>query len=531
LASPVLFCRFFGCSKSGNPVASTSDESADRAVASFQETNVTEIFEPEEPGDPGYHDVDTAVIIEQAADTPAEIDGTHWTAFVTLKRDENDDQRFRPYLRWVSDGPVNGCYMTDEIEVPTPYNTNCRFVKCAAIELIEGIPNPLVYIVIVYESMDTGDTPENWDIGVTVLNWNLNNFPDGPFNSLDLRRPGGPTDERWPDVAIDPDNGKTYIVYSQYESNDPGSCVKLTYVKRDISAATVWSQGYTIDWASTFNCHTPRIDVGMMERIFGPSATKIVGVAYTAQFCDLLTPEPHIGFHVHFVGWQPGLVGGDVIVGHAGVSRICLRNPVGWDLETGQPAGGDYENPGNTYFLDAGMPQIDIAPSNNAWNSGAIVFTQVVGNDNYGPVAHIWSADTMSLWFASLMSDEDGNWDDGLYPSLAWHYQSQVGSLTYFRQIPNSDEYHPWVEEVTFALNGPPVLTLTSGGPIGNPNDFITLGRLNHLQIDFLNPGAASAISSVTFQPYVQNYWAAWCDRMHMEPPPESVIAAWGNTN
>ena len=178
------------------------------------------------------------------------------------------------------------------------------------------------------------------------------------------------------------------------------------------------------------------------------------------------------------------------------------------------------------------MPQIDIAPKDNLWNTGAIVFTQIVGNDNYGPVTHIWSADALSLWFGSLMSDQEGFWEDGLYPSLAWHYSSALGSLTYFRQRPNSDQYHPWVEEVNFILGAPPILTQGLGSPVGNPDDFITLGRLNPLQVDFLNPGAASAISSIQFQPcYEQNYWAAWCDRLHMEPPPDTVTAAWGNTN
>jgi len=126
-----LILLVLGCSTSGDPVATTSDECPDRAVGEFAEADVTEIFGPD-PGDPGYHDVDTAVIIEELAGTPAQIDNTHWTAFVTLKRDENDDQLFRPYLRWVSDGPVNGCYMTDEIEVPTPYPTDCRFASAYA---------------------------------------------------------------------------------------------------------------------------------------------------------------------------------------------------------------------------------------------------------------------------------------------------------------------------------------------------------------------------------------------------------------
>jgi hypothetical protein len=144
----------------------------------------------------------------------------------------------------------------------------------------------------------------------------------------------------------------------------------------------------------------------------------------------------------------------------------------------------------------------------------------MMGNDQYGPIVEIWQCNTVMLWFSDV-TDAQAGWADGLYPSIAYQYGEDLANLTYFRQEPESDRYHPWVAEVNMTTGQ--VINGTSSY-VGNATNYIVTGDYNPVEVQIVNPGVATAITAT-----VNNaYWAAWCDRSAMEPPPEFVLAGWG---
>jgi len=239
-----------------------------------------------------------------------------------------------------------------------------------------------------------------------------------------------------------------------------------------------------------------------------------VGIVYVAQ-----NQDSHHGYHLNLMWWST-----DEFIGHkiANESDLVgfanLRNFVGVSGE------GTPENPDpSTYWRDAGMASIDIAPYNNDNHRGAIVMTQIVGADLFGPVAEIWQinsiADDGYDWVS--LSQQFDDTEDGLWPSIAINHSEVLdisfASITYYGQIdPNSNRYAPTVLHVN--LNDNDVIRTS------NANGLI-IGDFNISQFPFTHCGAASSIAVAG----TDKYWAAWTSGWELESQPFVVQAQWGN--
>jgi hypothetical protein len=384
--------------------------------------------------------------------------------------------------------------------------------------------NGSIELAVCYEVLDS--TNLDWDIGVTRIVWaSAGVFPgtftryDQVFDGVGINwwnecTSGNETDEHWPDISYDPDNGDIYLAYSDFVSGLPLSYSQLKY-RRFPRSSGFWSQEYSASPLNSYSATMPRIDVGRMDGLFGVNDLTCIGITYAAQFCN-----NHTGYHVHVIYWGNTEPDEDKVPpGNGRVGFLDLRN---WAGRNGQGTPGSPQ--ADTYYNSAGMPYVDIGPYNNTQNYGAIVYVQLVGVDYYGPVAEVWIIDSVHCAWTSLMSGSQ-TYFDGLYPSIGLHYESQNpphwASVTYFRQSgAQSNTYVPWVLDVDLDTDG--ILAMhewfISGSQIA--------GIYNSDQIPFTNPGAASAIAMTTSD---NSYWAAWSTSWLMEPAPTTVMAAWGN--
>jgi len=474
---------------------------------------------PSEPLMSDCHDVDNAVVIDSITREPALFpDNRKFTAFVTLER--IDDFTFIPRFRWLPSGGMGAWNLSSYVNTVPDIDYFCyRSPKCSAIRLANGDVQLAVCYEVQYE-----DEEDDWDIGVTLLTWPEGTFPDGePVRGNESVWQLGSVDttERWPDLAYDSDTCRLYLVYSEYSLNDdPHASVHLKYRRYDGN----WSNEYDIDDHDniSYSCLIPRIDVGLIDGVFGQPDQKTVGIVYTAQYCADWG-NPHLGYHVHLFFWNADQVGnGDKLANGVNIIKRCLRNPVGDDPNNP----GDYYDPvASTWWNNAGMPYIDIGPDTNEDNYGSVVFVQIVGTDNYGPIAEVWEVNSLNPIFASI-SGVDPQWgmDDGLYPSIGLHYESGFttphwASLTYLRQEANGSSCQPWVCNIH--LDNHSILPNTSDSVPGG----ISVGLFNSDQLPFMNPGVASSISVTNVR---NNYWAAWCDRLEIAYQPSEVWAAYG---
>jgi len=441
----ILLLITIGCSSGKDPIVT-----GERTSQIFNENDILHIFGMElaedgplggeSPMDP-CHDIDSAVLIDLADQDPAGVAGHTWSVFVTLER--TGDDTFIPRFRWVTAGGQLTWQASSAVgSVPQNMQPCYRVPKCDAISYIDN-NETVVELAVAYEVWDdTGNG--DWDIGVTFLTWPENNFPHGDPTRTDryFDFDAADTDDRWPDIAYDHFSGDLYLVYATYTSDNPESFVELNYWRYNHSGGD-WNGEYYVDSGYVWSCLMPRIDVGLMDELYGAETwdQMTVGIVYTAQYCDIFTGEQQLGYHPHLFYWNANQDDGDkddMFGDHPQVNRICLRNPVGTDDDPFHP--GDYANPApSTWFNNAGLPYIDIGPDSNPQNVGGIIFVQIVGTDFYGPVAEVWEVNIHNTVFASISSQvAQVNWEDALYPSMAIHYTNfgvtNRASLTYLRQ-------------------------------------------------------------------------------------------------
>ncbi|MFH1675882.1 MAG: hypothetical protein ABIC40_02570, partial [bacterium] len=134
--------------------------------------------------------------------------------------------------------------------------------------------------------------------------------------------------------------------------------------------------------------------------------------------------------------------------------------------------------------------------------------------------------------------DPPSEFADGLFPSISLHAETgTVGpfhaDITYMAQTPESDILRPFVVRmgITLTFGGAPGYPLTVEHTIDwyseiydDAGEADIKGNYNMTQLPFIDPGVSSAIVSGTSD----RYWAAWCERIEMEPPPVNVAATYG---
>jgi len=539
-----------GCSGKGNPIGSSTPlaDSAEngrntpaRQPSRFRDYDVREIFGPQSVGH-NCHGVDSAVIIRSPGAQPEPIydpesqQYTAVTAFVSLHRHYGDS--WIPAYRWITEGG-QAATVSDFREVPDDEPQCYNFPKCDAITYWVD-DRQIVELAVCYMWRDHHD--HDWDVGVTRLRWISAQHGEVTFAHLsepadekeeDLWNDDGSVagwDELHPDMAYDPITTDLYLVFSDYTAGaDPESSVRMYYrhFRRD-AIQNPWSAAYPCQWSRDANpdelhAHNywhPRIDIGLVANIFGPGVTKLgLGIAYMSQF--------HQGtFHVHVFYWSLE----DESDGPKYPEYTePLRNTVRWLCLRNPRYGYQY----------AGMPYLDIAPSNSSDNYGSIVFAQVVGSDLYANSLEIWEINSLRGCWHRVTTDQQ-DFADGLYPSIAIHYGGGGGdwhyraSVTYFRQDRSQpDEWYPWVVQLGM---DPYYDCPEENDPLPDysqailyevfiqPVELPISGIYNTDQVPFIYPGAASAICTQGSN----YYWAAWSGSMHMEPAVNSVYAAWG---
>jgi hypothetical protein len=338
----------------------------------------------------------------------------------------------------------------------------------------------------------------DWDIGVTALQWRganeTNYWQNQPNDRWDLvlTDQEAQNDDLNPDIAYNHLNGNVYLVWSNVEDDQYHQ--RIRYVRYDRANNTITPEYYaqTVE-ANGHNGHDPSIDVDLVSV---PPDRYWVAIAYTSQF-----EGNHISYHVCYTGFSAvPLADGD----HN--TTEIVRNHDFWNL------GG-------------GLASIDISPNGNANHIVAIAFEQETGTDGFGPITSIYVKQVQSLIQTSFYQvPPGGNYFDGMNPSLAIELQGSLqdpitASVTFMAQSPQSSAtLHPYGRRVQLR----PSLSLGPGLDLA-PAAAIT-GNYNGSDIPFINPGMSTAIVTLADD----SYWAAWCDRTEMEPPPEEVWASWG---
>jgi hypothetical protein len=159
----------------------------------------------------------------------------------------------------------------------------------------------------------------------------------------------------------------------------------------------------------------------------------------------------------------------------------------------------------------------------------ALVYTQVTGSDGYGPITWTFIVRFMGTLSAHVLIDEHPDppeeYDDALYPCVAINSQSEVpvfASVTHLAQTHQSDTLRPWAARIQ--INDPSPENIVWRGWVGLGDYQNLYGNYNISDIPFVDPGVASAIVTNDWN----NFWAAWCNRTEMEPPPTAVYATRG---
>ncbi len=568
-----------GCSRATGPLV----PEAERGGAGF--INSVPLFEPEDAVDDlglesagGFHEIALGTLARSAlgAGTPGEqyTFNSYGTAAVSLLRPDSEDPQapFKPVFRWLQGSPQgdldpgtptdidwvterdndsSGSHVAEYRSVSCdailacseyPFSYDVELVVCYA---VRGIPKEEVDDLLGDDFGEGGEFNTDWDIGLTVLRWDEENeFPDAEPARTDFLIPdgdwGGLAESQYPDydpdVAYDHFSGNLYLVWSSAETPYGLDERVLKYVEftreGDFQLVPRWEYDYRWDdgWPrdvqtdTSHNGYDASIDIGYLDFFHYPNIwtqnSLWVVVAYTSQF-----QGEHTGFHVMAGGWQ---------VDHWG-DRVFMPVRI--------KENGDYVK------RDAGLPCVDITPNENDRNFAALVFAQDTGIDGYGPVMSVYEADLFGL--GTILSTET-NTDaftvvpcpeeypgDGLFPAIALHKETGTqgpfrASITFMAQAPQSDELKAAVIRlaITPQVNQfPPYLTADHEfvwGPEIVPGALSNIsGNYNFSQIPFLDPGIST---SVVIEPSGHRYWAAWCERIEMEPPPVNVCGTFGYT-
>ena len=367
-------------------------------------------------------------------------------------------------------------------------------------------------------------------------------FPNGQVQRKDFLLPdtgaGSQNPDIDPDLAYDREYGHLYIFYSKGET-------PLGIHENTIRYVGFWRGGYEdprypyplhVDvifedgWGDVgewprkvareddHNGHAPSVAIGQLDffmhddgpprRHYWVEDHRWICFAYTSQFDD------QTGFHVHAGGWELKAGGFDER------KIVDLRHP---DLDP----------------LSAGMPCISMSPRSARRDYAALVLTQIVGSDGYGPMLRVFPIELFGYghcteaaeWFQVPTPSND---DDCLYPSIALHdNDNEEGpfytSLTYMSQWPQNDILRPAVTLITTNLvindeEEPYLQAVRQASYTAVIPDAINIrGNYNYSQIPFIDPGVSTSL--------VVNdglYWAAWSERIEMEPPPECVYGTYG---
>ena len=516
-----------GCS-GGSPAA----PDIQRDIQTF-DYDAIEIFGPSTAGEEItgnlFHDICLCQIrcVVPGLGSAQEIFPEHGCAAVTLvRRDDTTNYPFKPVFRWLDWNEQEGIGAgEDPLYVTARETDNCnntadyRAPACAAIyDAGYGIVDPLghqpaVELVVCYQVRNVEGLFNNadWDIGVTALQWigedAVNHFwEQEPACRYDIvvDDPQGDAqhDEFNPDIAYDHRDGAVYAVYSNVEDNASLQRIKYRKYYRVPNNYSAEFYAQTTD----HNGHDPSIDTGYIDFTNPQSTEYMVAVAYTSQY-KIPGPgpgtAPHYGFHVCATSWP---------------SSAAPRSwPTAYDLMN-----WDYA------YLDAGLPSLDISPNvlePEYDNVAALVYTQVTGSDGYGPITWTFIVRFMGTLSAHVRVNENeelNEYDDALYPSVA--INSQTGdpvfaSVTHLAQTHQTDTLRPWAARMQINVD-PPVPAWRDWVD----QNALILGNYNISDIPFVDPGVASAIVTNAGN----NYWAAWCNRTEMEPPPTAVYATRG---
>jgi hypothetical protein len=502
------------------------------------------------------------------------------SAAVSVLRGEYAHDPFKLAYRWLQGDDEGSTGEMSEIGTVTGWDESAthRAPKCDAIFMLHTpIYNSIIELAVCYQvrgipddDVDEvlgenfhqnpqypdpdpegwGESNDDWDIGLTILRWTQEEFPEGQLQRIDYLIPDDGYLSQWgdfdPDLAYDHFSGDLYIVFS--DAQTPGGvdrvfvkCVKLT---RDnvhypwYLDTTCWveNHGWVSGWPALVqpapggipdhNGHDPSIDIGLLDFfIEGPPGQPghwledrlWTAVSYTSQF-----EGGHCGYHVMAGGWPDG----------------DLSSRFFWPLRQSDPG-----NPA-LYELDSGLSCIDITPNQNDRNFAAVVFVQQEGGDCYGPVMMVYEVDLFGL--GQVIQPTPGvsnpyyrvtteDFADGLFPSISLHYGTGTSgpfyaSITYMAQIQESNGLQPGVMRLEIEPVEslyPPKLRVNheaAWGPYAL--DSVITGNYNISQIPFIEPGMSTAI--LAFEG--DYYWGVWCNRIEMESPPVTVWGTYGYT-
>jgi len=103
----------------------------------------------------------------------------------------------------------------------------------------------VVELAVCFEVFD--DTDGDWDVGVTRLQWG----EDDDLWALHATPAvieifNEDTDQRFPDIAYDQEDGTLYVVYTDYQTSSPDSVGYLEYRYFDRDAPPYWSGPFDI---------------------------------------------------------------------------------------------------------------------------------------------------------------------------------------------------------------------------------------------------------------------------------------------
>lgn len=571
-----------GCSGDKSPVTPCENS---RFVENF--ANDVPIFEPDDAlleNSTGFHEIDLARLIG----------GWNWgykgqvynpygwtTAAVSMQRGPNCTSPFKPVIRFLQGSESQGSPITGSMSdvhwvtgwdananPPGSHQAEYRHPKCAALAyLIDNetyVEVAVVYqvhglseseILSLHEDFDefhgkdeydnpfneTNTAPGDWDIGITLLRWHIDDFPDDEEpERYDFLIPDtgflSQYPDTSPDVAYDFETGDLYIVYSKAETPLGIEHSYIRYVwgerddsppywfKSDIIFESTWGDaGHWPRMVQTdfdHNGHTPSVEIGLLDffvHVEGPQPDhywvedkRWICIAYTSQFDGF-----HAGYHVIAGGWNLEFAGWQDRV------FLDLRCP-------------ELEN------LNAGLPCIAVTPVASARNFAAVVLSQVAGSDGYGPILRVFEVDLFGIgtlvdidsWFEVPSPD---NHADCLFPAIALHKTlTSEGpfstSITYMAQEPEMNLLHPAMISMEIELTiddyNEPYLEVDRT-VIGNAevlSNVTITGNYNISQIPFIDPGVSTSLVATLDG----EYWAAWSERIEMEPPPEVVEGTYG---
>ena len=233
----------------------------------------------------------------------------------------------------------------------------------------------------------------------------------------------------------------------------------------------------------------------------------VIAIAYTSQYQTDTIAGYHNGFHICLTAWWTGWADANY------PTFMSLRNP-------------------NTSFntLSAGLPSLDIAPNTNTIHNGVVAYTQETGVDGFGFMTSVYMTEiswpVMPIPVHTPIVPNTNNLDlaDGMYPSIAINQDAtnptvEDASVTYMAQEPQSNVLHPYAVEMQLYPTRAQQWQNIAASDLP-----VIIGNYNTSDIPFINPGVSTAIV-----PGGNNsYWAVWCDRTELEPPPQTVWGSWG---